>query len=144
MLYPVAIEKGDKNHAFGAIFPDVEGCFSAGDSYEEALKNAREALDLHFDSLAEIGEVPPQASSVDDHLEDEQFEGFLWALVDVDIEPYLGGAVKKNVTLPKILLKKIDDRVKENPAYKDRSHFLQVAALHELSACSDSSKVVRR
>ncbi|MBW6509868.1 MAG: type II toxin-antitoxin system HicB family antitoxin [Desulfuromonadales bacterium] len=38
MLYPVAIEKGDKNLAFGAIFPDVEGCFSAGDSYEKALK----------------------------------------------------------------------------------------------------------
>lgn len=88
--------------------------------------------------------MPPQASSVDDQLEDEQFKGFLWALVDVDIEPYLGGAIKKNVTLPKILLKKIDDRVKENPAYKDRSHFLQVAALHEPSACPDSSKVVSR
>ncbi|EMQ19229.1 type II toxin-antitoxin system HicB family antitoxin [Vibrio cholerae] len=136
MLYPVAIEKGNENSAFGAVFPDVAGCFAAGDSYEEALQNAREALELHFEALADVGEVPPSAATLDDHFNKPEFEGFLWALVDIDIEPYLGGAVKKNVTLPKLLLKKIDDLVKESPVYKDRSHFLQVAASREVDAVS--------
>ena len=133
MLYPVAIEKGSERQAFGAIFPDVQNCFSAGDSYEEALNNAREALALHFEALADAGDLPPQASSVDSHIGDPGFEGFLWALVEVDIEPYLGGAIKKNVTLPKLLIKKIDSKIEEEPEYKDRSHFLQIAAINELS-----------
>ncbi|WP_083651674.1 type II toxin-antitoxin system HicB family antitoxin [Photobacterium proteolyticum] len=33
MKYPVAIEKGSADSAFGVVFPDVAGCFSAGDSY---------------------------------------------------------------------------------------------------------------
>jgi metal-responsive CopG/Arc/MetJ family transcriptional regulator len=55
----------------------------------------------------------------------------VWALVDIDIEPYMGKASKINVTLPNLLTKKIDDLVQSNPMYKSRSHFLQVAAAHE-------------
>lgn len=133
MLYPIAIEKGTETTTFGVVFPDVPGCFSAGDTFEEALIMAKEAIEAHFELLAEKGQIPPVASSIDRYHDDERFTGWVWALVDVDIEPYLGGSEKKNVTLPKLLLKKIDDQVKTNPAYKDRSHFLQVAALRELS-----------
>ena len=31
MLYPLAIQAGDRNTAFGVIVPDLPGCFSAGD-----------------------------------------------------------------------------------------------------------------
>lgn len=132
MLYPVAIEKGDEKDAFSAIFPDVEGCFSAGDTYEETLLNAKEALEVHFELLADMGELPPTSTKVDDHLTKPDFNGWLWALVDIDTEPYMGGSVKKNVTLPKLLLKKIDNMVSDSANYKDRSHFLQVAANNEL------------
>ncbi len=133
MLYPVAIEKGDKDTAFGVIFPDIEGCFSAGDSYEEALTNAREAIEFHLEALADDGELPPLAGKIDDYINAKEYRGYLWALVDVDIEPYMGGSMKKNVTLPKLLSKKIDNTVKTSDRYKDRSHFLQVAAINELA-----------
>jgi hypothetical protein len=29
MLFPIAIEQGDDNHAFGVVLSDVTGCFSA-------------------------------------------------------------------------------------------------------------------
>ena len=132
MLYPVAIERGDEKTAFSAIFPDVEGCFSAGDTYEETLINAREALEAHFELLADIDELPPTPTKIDDHFTISDFDGWLWALVDIDTEPYMGGSVKKNVTLPKLLLKKIDNIVLDSPNYKDRSHFLQIAANNEL------------
>jgi hypothetical protein len=37
MRYVVAIEKGDKRHAYGVVVPDLPGCFSAGDTLDEAL-----------------------------------------------------------------------------------------------------------
>ncbi|SRR3990167_4433934 len=131
MLYPVAIEKGSEHSAFGVVVPDVPGCFSAGDTFEEALINAKEALELHLQGLAEMEELQPLASSIDHHFASPEFNGWVWALVDIDIEPYMGKASKINVTLPNLLTKKIDDLVQSNPMYKSRSHFLQVAAAHE-------------
>lgn len=39
-------EEGKKG--FGVIFPDIPGCFSAGNTYEEAYKMAHEALAFHL------------------------------------------------------------------------------------------------
>ncbi len=30
------------------IIPDLPGCFSVGDSYEDALANTREAIEFHY------------------------------------------------------------------------------------------------
>ena len=40
MRYPIAIETGDSKHAYGVVVPDLPGCFSAGDTLDEALTNA--------------------------------------------------------------------------------------------------------
>lgn len=131
MLYPVAIEKGSETSAFGVVVPDVPGCFSAGETFEQALINAKEAIELHFEGLAELAELPPLATSIDHHFTNSEFDGWVWALVDIDLEPYMGKASKINVTLPNLLTKKIDALVQSNSMYKSRSHFLQVAATHE-------------
>ncbi|WP_199221083.1 type II toxin-antitoxin system HicB family antitoxin [Coraliomargarita sinensis] len=44
--------------------PDLPGCFIAGDSYEEALANAREAIECYIEGLLEDGESVPQAMSI--------------------------------------------------------------------------------
>lgn len=131
MLYPIAIEKGNDTEAFGVVVPDLPGCFSAGDSFEEALLNAKEAIEFHLEALADLSELPPQASSIDMHYAHDDYRGWVWALCDVDVEPYMGKASKINVTLPNLLTKRIDDLVKSSSLYKSRSHFLQVAASHE-------------
>ncbi|EBP9900722.1 CopG family transcriptional regulator, partial [Salmonella enterica] len=38
-----------------------------------------------------------------------------------------------NISLPDTLIKRIDNVVVSNPAYRDRSHFLAEAARHELN-----------
>ncbi|SFN68354.1 Predicted nuclease of the RNAse H fold, HicB family [Xenorhabdus japonica] len=58
MLYPIAIEIGDENHAYGVVVPDISGCFSAGDSMEDAVKNAKEAITGHLELLAEMNQFP--------------------------------------------------------------------------------------
>ncbi|HEX7984470.1 MAG TPA: type II toxin-antitoxin system HicB family antitoxin, partial [Duganella sp.] len=59
MKYLIAIEPGDATHAFGVVVPDLPGCFSAGDTLEDAIQNAREAIELWLETTIEDGgEVP--------------------------------------------------------------------------------------
>ena len=46
MRYPIVIEPGTDATAFGVIVPDLPGCFSAGDSLDEAVLGAEEACRL--------------------------------------------------------------------------------------------------
>lgn len=47
MKYPVAIHK-DQDSCFGVSVPDVPGCFSAGETIDEALSNTQEAISDHL------------------------------------------------------------------------------------------------
>lgn len=134
MFYPIAIETGDDSTAYGVIVPDIEGCFSAGDTLDEAVKNAREAIDFHLEALAEEEIVIPKASTLDVISKSKEFEGYTLAVVDIDISKYLGPSKKINVTLPVNLIHRIDSMVDTNKQYKTRSGFLQEAALKALSA----------
>ncbi|MFP4703156.1 type II toxin-antitoxin system HicB family antitoxin, partial [Pasteurella multocida] len=57
-----------------------------------------------------------------------------WLLIDVDITAYFGKRQRVNIVLPQYLIDRIDQRVANNPIYKDRSHFLAVASQRELSS----------
>ena len=83
MLYPIAVEKGSNDEAYGVIVPDIQGCFSAGDTFEEALSNAKEAIADHLEILAEDGKNIPLASEASTFLNEEKFKGLIWAVVDV-------------------------------------------------------------
>lgn len=136
MLYPVAIEIGDSKHAYGVVVPDIPGCFSGGESFQEAVTNVREAIEGHLELLCEEGLPVPQASDLETHVSNIAYLGWVWALIDIDITPFLGKSQKVNVTLPEFLIKRIDDTVARQSVYKTRSGFLAQAALHELSKSS--------
>jgi len=55
MKFAIAIEAGTRKSAFGVAVPDLPGCFSAGDTVEEAFDNVREAIEAHCEILAEEG-----------------------------------------------------------------------------------------
>lgn len=132
MLYPIAIEPGDHTHAFGVVVPDVPGCFSAGDTLDEALANAREAIEFHLEGLADDEAEIPVAKSVAYHQPNPEFAGWIWAVVDIDVTRYMGKAEKINVTLPSSLIRRIDDFVAHHPEYRSRSGFLAQTALDRL------------
>ena len=53
----IVIEK-NKN-GYYAYCPELQGCYSQGDTYEEAVENIRDAIKLHIeDRLAEGEEIP--------------------------------------------------------------------------------------
>lgn len=133
MLYPIAIESGDEHHAYGVTVPDLPGCFSAGDTLEEAVNNAKEAITGHIELLIELGDDIPAVSSLSALVADSQYAGYTWALVDVDLARLLGGTEKINVTLPKSLIDRIDRCVATHPEFKSRSGFLAQVAIERIA-----------
>ena len=51
------IEK-DKDGYF-AYCPELQGCYTQGDTYEEALENIKDAIQLHIEARIERGEELP-------------------------------------------------------------------------------------
>jgi len=131
MLYPVCIHK-EPGSDYGVTVPDIPGCFSAGSTYEEALSMAQDAIEFHLETLAEEGEEIPMGSTLEVYKNEKDYEDGIWALVNVDITPFLGKAQKINVTLPGRLISKIDKAVEEKSLYGNRSNFLAKAAMREL------------
>ncbi|MEQ1529467.1 MAG: type II toxin-antitoxin system HicB family antitoxin [Methylococcales bacterium] len=126
MRFFVAIEPGDANHAFGVMVPDLPGCFSAGDSLDEAFENAKQAIDLWCEAVIEDGGMIPPGKTLTELQADPDLHGWIWSIVDVPVERYLGPAEKVNITLPKLLLTRIDEYAKAHGA--TRSGFLAQAA----------------
>ena len=48
--YVAIIEDAGPDHAVGVWFPDLPGCFAAGDTLDEALFNASEAIALWIEA----------------------------------------------------------------------------------------------
>lgn len=59
--YVAIIEDAGPDFAVGVWFPDLPSCFSAGDTLDEALKNASEAVALWFEDIEEGGRSVPRA-----------------------------------------------------------------------------------
>ena len=57
--YEIIIYWSDEDQAFLAEAPELPGCMAHGDSYEEALRNVRDAMALWLDVAREQGESIP-------------------------------------------------------------------------------------
>jgi predicted RNase H-like HicB family nuclease len=83
MRYPIAIEQTDRS-TFGVVVPDLPGCFSAGDSIDEAMVKAKEAIELWLKTVIEDGGVVPKPSSIDSYRNKYKFKAWIWAIVEID------------------------------------------------------------
>jgi predicted RNase H-like HicB family nuclease len=64
--YVAIVEEGGPDGAVGVWFPDLPGCFSAGDNVDEALHNAAAAVTLYAEELAKAGRHLPDPRSIAD------------------------------------------------------------------------------
>ena len=130
MKFVIAIEPGDNSQAFGVVVPDLPGCFSAGDTLDEALDNAREAIDVWCETLIEDGGEMPVPGVFSDHQANPEFSGWIWAVVEVPVEQYFYPMEKINITLSQAVVVQIDDYAKSHG--ESRNSFLTRAALAAL------------
>jgi predicted RNase H-like HicB family nuclease len=61
MKYTVIIESGSDNYS--AYVPDLPGCVSTGDSYDEVMANIRVAIEGHLQVMREYGDPIPEPIS---------------------------------------------------------------------------------
>lgn len=64
MRYPILVEEGTDSTAFGVVVPDLPGCFSAGDTLDEAVEAAKEAAAAWIDAALDRGMPVPAPSSL--------------------------------------------------------------------------------
>ncbi len=61
MKYPIILRQTDPG--FAVEVPDLPICITTGKTFEIALQNAKQVIDLHPEGLKEDGELIPQPSS---------------------------------------------------------------------------------
>lgn len=130
MQYPIVIHK-DKNSAYGVIVPDLPGCYSAGDTLEEARLNTVEAIECHIEGLLIDGEHIPEPTNFELYAHKKEYKNGVWVLVDLDLSRLSGKSRRVNITLPERLLKYIDKYTESHGT--NRSAFLADAAMQVIN-----------
>lgn len=125
--YPAIVERG--RSGFGVFFPDLPGCTSAGDTVQEAARNAEEALQAHLELSAEHGYAVAPPSDLDAMRVDGDIEEAARILVRAEIPDR---AVRVNITIPADLLAAVDRHAKAHGF--SRSGLLAQAAREKLRA----------
>jgi predicted RNase H-like HicB family nuclease len=125
MRFPVVLHSDD-GIRFGVTVPDLPGCFSAGDDFDQALDSVKEAIDLHLEGIVDAGQEVPLPKTIAEHRLNPDYAEGIWATVDVDVSRFDGKAEKINITLPRRLLTRIDEHARAHGA--TRSGFLADAA----------------
>ncbi len=103
MRYPVVVHK-DTSSDYGVTVPDLPGCFSAGETIDEALTQVVEAIETHLEGMLIDGETIPAPTSIEHHQANPDYAGGIWALVSVDLSKISGSSKRVNVTIPERLL----------------------------------------
>jgi len=128
MRYPVVIHK-DPESDYGVTVPDLPGCFSAGDTMDEALQEVIEAIECHLEGLLLDGEPIPLPKTIEHHQINPDYSGGVWAFVTVDVTKISGKTRRVNITLPERVLGLMDKYASEHgeTRYKFISGYLPAA-----------------
>lgn len=111
MKFALALHTDD-GVTYGVTVPDLPGCFSGGDTLDEAIEMAKEAIDCHYELMVERGVEIPKAKTIAEHIADPDLADAVWAIVEVDVKQYQSKPVRLNISLPEGLVKSIDEYAK--------------------------------
>ena len=123
-VFPAKVHK--ENDGFWLEFPDLPGCLTQGDSLEELMENAEEALGAFLAVKMENDEEIPKPSDIRQISESSDD---LKTYVSVDVNKYHKDtrAVKKMLSIPAWLANEADRR------HYSLSKILQEALLEKIS-----------
>lgn len=138
MRYPIVIHK-DPDSDYGVTVPDLPGCFSGGDTLDEAVAMAHEAITGHLETMLIEGLPIPELRSLQEHQADPDFADGIWALVDVDISNISVEMSQVSLEFPVPVLAMIDEiAAKER---ETRSELLTRAVLSHIGKHIDRQTV---
>jgi len=119
--YP-AILHTDDGTGYGVTVPDVPGCFTTGETLDEALASVQEAVEA---SLFDADEAP-LARLATEVLGTAEAEGGVLAFVEVNLSFLDREPIRVNISVPRNRLERIDAAAKKMGL--TRSGFLVQAA----------------
>ena len=133
-MHYLAFIHTDDAPGFGVSFPDFPGCVTQGETLDDALCLAREALAFHVEGMVQDGEILPEPRLPEQIEADPAFAG--WrdgaTLAYVPLISDRGSPRRVNISLDQGLLEAIDDAAKSRGM--NRSAFLAGAARKEIAA----------
>jgi predicted RNase H-like HicB family nuclease len=129
LRYPIAIEPGDETTAFGVVAPDLPGCFSAGDTLDEALAGVEEAAAAWIDATLDAGGAIPPPSDLETVRRDPAYAGWAFGVITLDPALLDDAAERVNITLPRRVLRRLDAQARA--AGKTRSGYIAQLALED-------------
>lgn len=129
MRYPVAIEPGLETSAYGVVVPDLPGCFSAGDSLDEALAGAEEAAAAWVDAALDAGLAIPAPTSLDALRQNVDYAGWTFGIITLDPALLDDTTERINISLPRRVLKRLDAMAQA--AGESRSGYIAHLTLEE-------------
>ena len=82
----IALVRKDEDTDFWVDVPDIPGCFSSGETEDEALASFQDAIEFHLEALKEDGATVPPPRSKEDVLADEEEGDYIKVcLVDIPL-----------------------------------------------------------
>jgi predicted RNase H-like HicB family nuclease len=106
--YPIAIEIGTETAAYGVVVPDLPGCFSAGDTIDDAVTAAEEAAAAWIDATLDAGATVPAPSSIEALRARPDYAGWAFGVITVDPAALDSSIERVNITLPRRVLLRLD------------------------------------
>jgi predicted RNase H-like HicB family nuclease len=123
MRYPIIIKPSNDTTAWGVVVPDLPGSFSAGDTLEEAMIQAEDAVTAWIEFALDAGQDIPTPSHIEAlRIAHPEFDGWLWTLAKVDPAMLDNTVERVNISLPRRVMRRLDARVRT--AGETRSGFI--------------------
>ncbi len=136
MRYPIVLHTDD-GRGYGVTVPDLPGCFSAGDTLDEAYEMAQEAICCHIEGLLMDAQPIPKQQPMRVHMADPYYADGVWAIVDVDLSKLRVETERIEIELLTPILNMIDQFAARSG--ESRSGFLAHAALQYANAQLEES-----
>lgn len=109
-IYSAIFEPGDER-GFCITFPDLPGIITSGETIEESLHMAKDALELHIYGMEEEGEFIPEPTPPNKIVIPEGgFVSLIEAWMPIIRDEMANRAVKKTLTIPQWLNDIAEDR----------------------------------
>lgn len=108
MRFPIVVHK-DETSGYGVSVPDLPGCFSAGNSLDDAIESTHEAITCHLEGLLMDGGMVPERAPLETHQANRAYKGGIWAVVAVDISKLSSKDKRVNITMPARVLAIVDE-----------------------------------
>lgn len=127
MHYCHGVVHKDEDSAFGASFPDLEGCFSAADDLESVVRKATDAVSLYFEGNDRVI-APSSIETIHEMAKEDLANGAFLILV-----PHIAASntpTRINNSLDSGILAAIDTAASDRKL--TRSAFLAQAARNEI------------